>query len=707
MTSNRRSALRFHLLFLPIIPALLVFLTTSCEKSKETPREIGQALEVSTQREPTEATAIPLETIAKSSKDVAESSAVIWLGVVSTQFPTDREAHDFQLGWHRKRYPQLYPDSIPPLPPPVKGTVVLAATRQGVVFGGVPLPKGFAQPEDGWKRGTATGRVPVETAVASRHRDGSVAWLFVSYDKFDGDLDTLMVAGVREGSLPLPSIGTPPPWATLEGETNQVRFDHAKVGDRDILRVTNLTPTGVKSNQPTCAGYGTPEERAVTLSVLGERTPRWAFLMGLEAESLAWDLLKPNVPGSTLRAGEAISFELASEGGSSEPALPLAEPAWYQKCASDGVIAGGPLPGWSLDVAEFAAYEGHVIVALDGIWKNNPPTHWMNPRDALCTQRDWDGGNVNTDYQTDEDEYNKRLGQLRQALRLPRGDSDPRVPGDLWKKALDLGLRGARHGADGSIYHVHDGPLPWMYGAHFQHPRHGGSGNGTEHRCAPFPPNAAHQNGRVILLAYYLTGDPTLLASWRELADRARIWTEDWAPPKPGYANFFGEHRAAANLIAILLDDWKLTRDPKTLEALEKAVNEGIGKRSYGLTDRKPWQEALLAQIALEVKVEGVAVPGLDALLNDLAGPAYVADPVWPHIVYQLNHPDRGTIDEYRDMWNLYAADALNDRPLAEGLFSTGSKSPWYPNASPGYTKYLNSGGLLCAGQWYMTQKGR
>jgi hypothetical protein len=269
-----------------------------------------------------------------------------------------------------------------------------------------------------------------------------------------------------------------------------------------------------------------------------------------------------------------------------------------------------------------------------------------------------------------------------------------------------LGLTGARHFANVDIYHVHEGPLPFIHGAAFQHIKHGGSGQGDQHR-SNYAPNMHHQTCRGLLAWYYLTGDPLLLESFYEVLENT-WWRVMNGPGMPGISLINEAERAPTNAIGILNDGWAHTNDPRYRDAAMKAVDECHARnKAYVMEPAgewvvKPWMVSMLVVVLDELQENLVAAgnrPAADTvkesagLYKTFLNRVVRRGPDMVHLPYQVSNPSTQDIDDMRDSWNVVGADALVDYfpDVAEALFYNGSRVIWYPAHPVGkYAKLLN-----------------
>ncbi len=584
----------------------------------------------------------------------------------------------------------------------------------GFVRGGVPFPPGRVLPDDSL---TIEGATAVDTEVTARWGDGSVRWLLVEAVAggavaltrgvpLDGpgvgaggltDGLALDVDGVRtdlsSADWRIERETTLSVRLTADGETPgglvwRARIERA-VGTPDRLRLQlhNPRPTTERNGQPQCLRLGcagTVPVRTVALRS-GDRVARvrWAEENGAAAVAGGADLLPEPLE---LRPGERWGWEIALGEGELEPAL-LEFPAHWG-CATGAL---GPLEPF--DLAAFGDYERNNSAGAEGIRAGRARPHWRNPRDHGEDQRDWDGGDVDTDWQTHNSEYNAHLAYAKQRIRTM----------GLHESSRDwhyLGVTGTRHFANVDIYHVHEGPLRWMWGAPFQHVKHGGAGHHTMHRSV-YAPNLAHQNGRGLLAWYWLTGDPLLDDAFREVAENAR-WRVANGPESPGYSNTDGEERAPAMALGLLTDAWIATEDAAFFEAARQVVDESHARTKRYIVSPsaepwrcKPWMIALLA-VALEEFIDaaeeyGRAQDAAEARASLRLYQAFLAslafrDGEFTRLPYQVSSDPEERRNGSVDSWNVVVADAVVslEPELAKALFRAGTRSIWYPEHPAG-----------------------
>jgi hypothetical protein len=473
------------------------------------------------------------------------------------------------------------------------------------------------------------------------------------------------------------------------------------------LELRNPLATTAERGQPTCLYLGCPGTKPIRqISVLAPNAEilraRWGDENGSSPMDGGVSLLSQPLE---LRPGEQYGWEVVV--GSGDVETPLLEYPANWSCAT-GVF--GPLV--PVNSTLFGDYELHSSVGAVGIRNGRARPHWRNPRDHGEDQRDWDGGNVDIDFQTHNNEYEVHLAYAKQRLRTMGIQAASRD----WHY---LGLTGTRHFANVDIYHVHEGPLRWLHGASFQHVKHGGSGQSTMHRSS-FSPNMGHQTGRGLLAWYYLTGDPLLRESFLEVAQNT-LWRVMNGPGMPGISSTDGAERDPANAISILTEAWMHTADPAYLVAAKKAVVESHAKEKpfYNRPDdtdwrAKPWQIALLV-LALD-EFQEAALEYSSASDGDVAKESagmyktymrkhVMTDVEGARLPYQVSNDPAKQVETPVGSWNVVCADALVDYypDVAEALFRHGSHAIWFPGRPIGkYTKLLNQTVLSGWGHRYM-----
>ena len=464
--------------------------------------------------------------------------------------------------------------------------------------------------------------------------------------------------------------------------------------DRIRLEILNPTPTAEKTGQPTCLDLdceGTIHVQQVSVLAPGRRVrARWETENGaIEVPDGVALLPDP----SQLRPGERFGWELVPGAGDLETPLLEYNAPWACRSGALGPLVPSGSGRWS-------EYELNNVAGAVGLRAGRCRPHWRNPREHGEDQRDWDGGVVDTDFQTHNNEYETLLTYAKQRLRTMGRHPTSRD----WHY---LGLTGARHFANVDIYHVHEGPLRWMHGAAFQHVKHGGSGRRSMHRSS-FAPNMQHQTGRGLLAWYRLTGDPLLEKAFLEVAENTR-WRVMNGPGMPGISNTTGEERAPAMALGILTDAWVHTGNREYLEAAKRVAHESHARTKAYVSDPdgttwrcKPWMVTLLV-VALDEFLDAVAEYGTPAdgseakesagLFKTFLRRVVVPDPTMTHLPYQFSNDPGNVVDSSRDSWSVVAADALCDfyPDVAERLLRSGSTTIWYPGHPVGtYAKLIN-----------------
>ncbi|MCA9737678.1 MAG: hypothetical protein KC645_08650, partial [Gemmatimonadetes bacterium] len=500
--------------------------------------------------------------------------------------------------------------------------------------GGIPFPRGVLRPEDPVR---TTGGELVTAETLAKWGDGSVRWLFV--EMYGGGGTRWLEPGegpkapgvkpraIRAGDFRLMVDGVAADlgaarW-TVERESGlSVRQRAEGVHPSGLawtarltsfpgsaparLRLTlrNPRPTGTtrNGNQPTSNVLGCegtiPFARIALLTGEDSARVRWSKENGCEPIEGGVSL----APGPMeLRPGEQFGWEIVLGPGPEDP--PVLEVPAEWACGTRALGALEPV-----NTAMFGDYERNNVAGAIGLRDNRNRPHWRNPREHGEDQRDWDGGVLETDFQTHNNEYEAILTYAKQRLRT-MGNS---ATSHDW---YYLGETGARHFASVDIYHIHEGPLQWMQGAAFQHVKHGGSGQESRHRSV-FSPNMAHQTGRGLLAWYYLTGDPLLLDSFGEVAENT-YWRVMNGPNMPGISNTDGEERAPANALGLMTDSWLHTGNDKYLEAAKRVVRESHAKTKAYVTQpnasdwkAKPWMISMLV-VALDEFIDACEERGV------------------------------------------------------------------------------------------------
>jgi hypothetical protein len=592
--------------------------------------------------------------------------------------------------------------------------------------GGVPFPRGVLQPGDPIR---ANGGALVATEPLATWGDGSVRWLFVEMYGgggtrwlevgegqrapgvappriAPGDLE-LVLDGVKadlgaaawqveresELSVRMRAEGTHPSGLRWFARLTKVP---GTAPQRLRLELRNPRPTATtrNGNQPTCNVLGCegtiPFARAALLVKEGPARVRWGSENGCTPIEGGVSL----APGPMeLRPGEQFGWEIVLGAGPEDP--PTIEYPADWACSTRAL---GPLV--PVNYALFGDYERNNVAGALGLRANRNRPHWRNPREHGEDQRDWDGGVLEIDFQTHNNEYETTLTYAKQRLRT----MGVHATSQDWHY---LGETGARHFANVDIYHVHEGPLRWMHGSAFQHVKHGGSGQGTRHRSV-FSPNMAHQTGRGLLAWYYLTGDPLLLDSFGEVAE-STWWRVMNGPGMPGISNTNGEERAPANALGILTDSWLHTGNPKYLEAAKRVVQESHARTKGYVTDAdgldwraKPWMVAMLV-VTLDEFIDACEERGVGPEADEARESAglyrtflqrwIVPDGLLTHLPYRVSNDPEQLIDEFRDSWNIVAADALVEYypESAAALFKSGSHCIWHTKHPVGkYARVIN-----------------
>ena len=591
-------------------------------------------------------------------------------------------------------------ERTPELPGETEVTVTFHSDVEGHTGLSVPFPRGAVQAN--W--GCEVAGKPARHEVLSQWEDGSVRWMRVWADVPAGDFN------LTAGKLIRPRAKASGPWSPkwwitaddtliVMGTKEHERWELGEGVVLDLwmqpegrarVLVRNMTPTGTVSggNQPNCASFGMPEERSVNLRLEGQGNVRWAERAGIDNLRVLGESCTL-LEDYTLRAGEGVGFWIEPNGK-----IPWAAVADAEYLSASGVWAK-PLVqrsewpnGW---------YADHFDLHLAGIANRfGAKEHWRNPREAGEMQRDWDGGNIDVDFQTHNQEY-----ESARAMLLAWA-----VTAD--QRALEVGIANAAHWAAVDVYWTEDGPLQWMWGMPWQHTKHGGSGQGNRERSS-FPANVAHVNGRGALLAWYIDHDPVALLAFDTVARRLR-WKIDNGPGMPGISGLDGEMRGPANALGFCLDRWQQDWDPEWLALGRRVVDEVAATHPWQDPENwqnpewrtKPWMDALWTNVLLEW-CEAVEAAGLDTAQERsvlvrwqrfLVDFCYVAaeDDArgWAHVPYEVGSRHDGA--DIRDVWNLVAGDAVVDGwpQVGEALFKTGSETPWCPSCPRGeYTKLL------------------
>ena len=611
-------------------------------------------------------------------------------------------------------------------PAPGSWTVPLEIVGEGFVRGGIPFPKGALMSGDPVRR--ADG-VALDSEVLATWGDGSVRWLLV---ETVGSGPVTLEPGLavesespgaprlEEGELVLTLQGVPVDLSRVSW-TEERRTGHAvrlrakgktPVGidwfgrlertvdgpDRLRLELRNPTPTTVTRGQPTCLYLGC--DGTIPLTDVTLTSPsrtiqvRWADENGATDVPGGVSLIPTNLE---LRPGEQYGWEIVL--GEGDPETPLLEYPAAWACDSG---AFGPLV--PVNEALFGDYERNNLAGVKGIRGGRCRPHWRNPRDHGEDQRDWDGGVIEKDFQTHNNEYEVHLAYAKQRLRTMGIQAVSRD----WHY---LGLTGSRHFANVDIYHVHEGPLGWLHGAPFQHVKHGGSGQGTMHRST-FSPNMGHYTGRGMLAWYYLTGDPLLLDSFLEVAENTR-WRVANGPGMPGASDTQGAMRNPAMALGILTDAWIHTRDQKFLDAAHQVNREAHAQEKLFVTKPegtewkvRPWMLGLYVVTLdefIDTMVEYGRSPEADVarestgLYKTFLRKNAKVDGDTAQFEYQLSTVPGKAVDLQIGSWNVVLADAMVDYypDVALGLFRYGSRTIWHTKHPNGKYAKLNNHTVL------------
>jgi hypothetical protein len=412
-----------------------------------------------------------------------------------------------------------------------------------------------------------------------------------------------------------------------------------------------------------------------------------------------------------LRAGEQIGFELTTNKEAVAP---------HAFCTADYYISTkcfDPCVKYNPSDPEMTNYELDITAGINGMVSNRGKYPQFQTPDMFGEdQRDWDGGVVETDMQTHNNEYESGYAQALMFIRTSRI-----LPVSFSNDAYYLFTTNAFHHSTNDIYHVWEGDFHWMWFSPWQHPRHGGSGTGEPNRSS-FPANSSHFNGRVDLLAYYFTGNPFMLKGYKEIMESV-MWKVENSNGMPGISGTNEEDRAPANILALSLDWYQHLegQDQSRIRGvIKRIIDESYASRGYVIQSSwgsptwtcKPWMVSMLGTqydraadvFALENDAEMVTLCTncRKGVSNFLANYCYIPEGAKPaHMPYQV-----GTtyIDASIDSMNLIAADAIcKDYPVkAKELFKSGSTSIWYIGYPIGsYAKFnVHSNAMYWSGRY-------
>ena len=306
-------------------------------------------------------------------------------------------------------------------------------------------------------------------------------------------------------------------------------------------------------------------------------------------------------------AASALAFQ--------EPLRAMAPASWY--CDSQALDDLEPY-----DPVAFPEYEAHNGYGADGYLSIREQSDFYGWQDFGDVWSDFEGGGAppNTNNAANNLEYDSGFAFIQQALRTT-GLND-----DLSDKWWKLAAEGNEHTADVDIYHVHTGPLPWMWGGMWNHTGHGKSGFDDPHRGDN--PNAAHSWNRGMLAWYYLTGDRDVLEGALEVGENI-TWRVENGPGMPGASGTEDEERGPGHALQILTDMYLLTWDSRYYQAAHKLIAEShadtkefVQSPGSGTWRCKPWMIAILMRNlgrfieAMAIEQGTVEQEAIDSLLG-------------------------------------------------------------------------------------------
>lgn len=597
----------------------------------------------------------------------AESSAVQWLGYLENNFPNYPEWREEERARHKLAFPWCYPDTTQGPTPEnllLELDVYVTGDPGAAVRGGLPIPD-----EQNLEAAVTQARVGGIIGLARTlavYGDGTARWVQIVLppETPRGWLRLGLWTGSTPMSAPVKSSA-----ASGGVRADQWTEVYPWPGPSSRWRAwTNTTPTGTMQGgaQPTCRSFGTPEERIA------------------------------NVDGVSivLRAGERV-------GKAEVPGRFVWCPtSWYRDAEDEAFLGAVAVLGQAGDRGAFIdlSLEGLVDRVLgDGLKAGLEPLR--------------DLGDVNADHEGPEsalrkwrnNEYGIVDGLWRCFAALvgePGAEPDARA-GPTFHAAVSA----ARHWATVDVYHLEIGPLPWMWGAVWQHEEHGGSGEGDPHRG--MSPNTGHWNTNGVPIVGYLAADP-MIRDAVDLVQRRTRWKVENGPGMPGIPDVAGAERATANLLRVL-NEARLDHPAESTAyraACDRVLEEGVANRSYVAGDNtgkvKPWMVCLLAEELDRYSRQGSARAGeLLVTIREAIAASWIINPnsSGTRVYYQRN-PD---ITDWTGFHNLLAADVLRESHpmLAARLYETGSVDPWYSGDHVKWPKTLTAQGVIDYGHRY------
>ncbi|MDP6528308.1 MAG: hypothetical protein QGI43_01245 [Gemmatimonadota bacterium] len=284
------------------------------------------------------------------------------------------------------------------------------------------------------------------------------------------------------------------------------------------------------------------------------------------------------------------------------------------------------------DAAAFSDYEQHNALGAQGFLDIREDADVYGWQDFGDLWSDFEGGGdpPNTNNAANNLEYDTGFVFIQQALRTAGLDDD--LSGKWWKLARE----GNEHQADIDVYHVEEGPLPWLWNGMWNHTGHGNSGIDDPHRGDS--PNMAHTWNRGMLVWYYLSGDRNVLEAAMEVAGSV-AWRVENGPGMPGISGTTGEERGPGHALQVMLDAYFHTWDTRYLDAARKIVTEShadtkefVQNHWSGTWRCKPWMIAILmrnlGRFADEIESE-LGVVETEAVASLLAYADFMEDRAW------------------------------------------------------------------------------
>lgn len=381
-----------------------------------------------------------------------------------------------------------------------------------------------------------------------------------------------------------------------------------------------------------------------------------------------------------------------------EPLRAMASAQYYADSrALDDLVPYNP--------SQFSDYEIHCQTGAEGFLGSREDSDFYGWQDFGDLWSDFEGGGSppNTNNAANNLEYDTGFVFIQQALRTSGLNDD--LSDNWWEQAE----AGNEHVADIDIYHVMEGPLPWMWGGMWNHTGHGYSGYEDAHRGSAS--NGAHSWNRGMMTWYYLSGDRTVLDSALKVAENM-TWRVENGPGMPGISGTDGEERGPGHTLQILLDAYLHTWNVRYLNAARKAVTDShadskdyIQTPESGTWRMKPWMVAILmrnlgrfAQVMQEEK-GFVETQAIDSLLKYAA---FMENKCWvdragtdPGFIYYQVEGTGATIPEAGEinvnMWTMRNSDGFTFasrfesdpsrkaryREIAQVSFEDGSAYPW------------------------------